>query len=362
MEIMDNLARYGADERRLAEAAAWPGLDLGRVVSQYPALYDVATAKGVCRAEVSGKRKNAALDPAAYPAVGDYVMLDRESGAAGHAIIEQILPRRSAFVRAAAGETHAAQAVAVNIDVAFVCMALNDNYNLRRVERYLAVAWDSGAMPVVVLTKADLCADLSARLAEVRAVAPGTDVLAVSSGDEALLQGVRGYLRPGVTAAFLGSSGVGKSTLINRLCGDELLATSGVRADGKGRHTTTRRALLPLPGGGSVIDTPGMRELGVETVDLGRAFAEIDALAAQCRFADCTHTSEPGCAVRRAVEAGELDAARLESWRKLAREASYGALSARKRENEKRNAMFAHVGGMKHVRKYIRENDKRKGE
>lgn len=357
---MNALIRYGADERRFTEAAAWPDSYLARVISQYPGMYDAVTERGVCRAQIAGRLLSGAADPTELPVVGDFVMLDRADDAHGEAIIERVLPRRSAFTRAAAGSAHAAQTVAVNIDVAFVCMALDANYSLRRLERYLSAAWGGGATPVVVLTKADLCGELAARLLEAEAAAPGADVLAVSSWDEASVARVRAYLPSGVTGAFLGSSGVGKSTLINALYGETLHATGETRADGKGRHTTTRRELLPLPGGGVVIDTPGMRELGVETVDLSKAFAEIDALAAECRFSDCTHTAEPGCAVRRAVEDGTLDAQRLESWRKLAREARYSTLNARMRENARKNDMFAHVGGMKNVRKYIRANDKRK--
>jgi len=165
-----------------------------------------------------------------------------------------------------------------------------------------------------------------------------------------------------MTASFIGSSGVGKSTLINRLAGEDLLRTSGIRQDDRGRHTTTRRDLLVLPQGGIVIDTPGMRELGVESVDLSRSFSDIDDLSSQCRFRDCTHTAEPGCAILKALEAGTLEARRLESYRKLKREARYDGLSSKQIESEKLNGMFEGMGGMKKARKFIRQNDKRKGE
>jgi ribosome biogenesis GTPase len=323
-------------------------------------LYKIAAEAGECLAEVSGKFRYEAARLSEYPAVGDFVMADREEDSAGHAIIHKVLARSSVFERAAVGEAHQTQVVAANIDTVFVCMSLNNDYNLNRLERYLSVAWNSGAVPVVVLTKADLCEDLPARLSEISAVAPGTEVVATSSLDQTACDKLLPWLKPGSTASFIGSSGVGKSTLINRLMGEELLSTSEIREDDdRGRHTTTRRELLILPQGGIVIDTPGMRELGAEAVDLSRSFADIDALAQSCRFRDCTHSAEPGCAVRQALETGALDARRLQSYLKLKREASYDGLSFKEIETQKLNGMFAQAGGMKKARKYIRQNDKR---
>jgi len=354
------LVRYGADPGRFAEASMYPGLHLARVVSQYKDLYRIATGEGECMAEISGKFRYGSFALSQYPAVGDFVMTDRSGDSSGNAIIHQVLTRKSVFERAAAGTARQTQIVAANVDTLFLCMSLNSDYNLSRLERYLSAAWSSGASPVVVLTKADLCKDLDVVMAEIGAVAPGTDVAVTSGSDNCSCDRLLSWLRPGMTASFVGSSGVGKSTLINRLAGSEVLRTSEIRQDDKGRHTSTRRELLVLPQGGIVIDTPGMREFGVENVDLSRSFTDIDALTELCRFRDCTHTSEPGCAVLRALEEGRLDARRLESYRKLKREAKYDGLSAKEIETEKLNAMFEKAGGMKNARKYLRENDKRK--
>ncbi len=356
---MNQLTHYGASERWFAEATLYPELSLARVISQYRDLYKIATESGECLAEISGKFRYEAAVVSQYPAVGDFVMADRTDGGSGNAIIHRVLTRKSVFERTAAGSEHQTQVIAANIDTVFICMSLNNDYNLSRLERYLSVAWNSRATPVIVLTKADLCEDLPGVMAEIAAVAPGTDVVATSSLDRASFDKLLPYLQKGMTASFIGSSGVGKSTLINLLAGEELLVTSKIRQDDKGRHATTRRELLVLPQGGIVIDTPGMRELGVDSVDLARSFLDIDELAAKCRFRDCAHTVEPGCAVRQALEDGTLEQRRLESYQKLQREARYDGLSAKQIEAEKLGEMFKDVGGMKKARKYIRENDKR---
>jgi ribosome biogenesis GTPase len=225
----------------------------------------------------------------------------------------------------------------------------------------LSVAWNSGAAPVVVLTKSDLCGDLPAVLARISETAPGADVIVTSSLDQSSCEKLLPFLKPGTTASFIGSSGVGKSTLINRLAGGEILSTSEIRkADDRGRHTTTRRELLVLPGGGIVIDTPGMRELGVESVDLARAFADIDALSAKCRFGDCTHKNEPGCAVRAALEAGALEKRRLENYQKLKREAKYDGLSSRQIEAEKMNFLFGGKNAMKQARDAAKQKNRKR--
>lgn len=358
---MNRLIHYGANQHWFSEAARRPDLHLARVISQYKDFYKIVTEGGECFAEVSGKFRFEATTPSQFPAVGDFVMVDRIEGNAGNAVIHQVLPRKSVFERAAVGAEYQTQIVAANIDTVFICMSLNNNYNLNRVERYLSVAWSSGATPVVILTKADLCGGLNDAIAEITAAAPGVDVIATSSFDQASCGKLLPYLKQGMTASFIGSSGVGKSTLINCLSGEERLATSEIRQDDRGRHTTTRRDLLVLPQGGIVIDTPGMRELGVDAVDLSKSFSDIDDLSRQCRFRDCTHTTEPGCAVKRALEEGTLDIRRLENYLKLKREARYDGLSSRELESEKLNAMFEGIGGMKKFRKFVRQNDKRKG-
>ncbi len=341
---MINLRDYGWDEAQ-AEAFgpyAAEGLAPARVVKQSRDLSTVVTADGEAEAEVSGRFRHEARGPADFPAVGDWAAVRAVEG--GRALIEAVLPRRTAFTRKAAGEAVEAQVVAANVGTVFLVSGLDGDFNVRRIERYLATAWSSGAAPVVVLNKADLRpADLAAAVADASAVAPGVPVVAVRALAPGGLDALRPYLEAGRTIAFLGSSGVGKSTMINRLLGEERFRTRAVSdaEEGRGRHTTTSRELVRLPGGALLVDTPGMRELGLWTDDdgLGRTFDEIDRLAARCRFPDCAHESEPGCAVRAAVETGEIDPRRWESYLKLRRELR--SLELRKdeksrRQNEKR--------------------------
>lgn len=325
----------------LLETARAEGLIPGRVAAQSHGLCRVLTPGGDIDAHSSGRL---IYEASLLPAVGDFVLLD------DNGVIRRVMERHSVFVRRAKG---AQQVVAANIDTVFVCMGLDRDFNLRRLERYLAVAWDSGALPVVVLTKADLCDNVETKRAEAEDAAPGVEV--VVSPDEA--ERLKSFIS-GCTVAFIGSSGIGKSTLINRLAGSSLLSTGETRRDGKGRHTTTARNLLPLLGG-AVIDTPGMRELGIERANISRGFADIDALANSCRFADCMHESEPGCAVREAVERGELSEERLLSWRKLRREAAYAALDSRQIEAAKLDYMLG-PGGMKQMKRIKKEMEKRR--
>ena len=358
--ILKNLEKYGANENFFTQAVLYEDMSLARVVAQYKDLYRLVTESGEGLGEISGKLRHEAEYLAQYPAVGDFVMVDREDMQSGNAVIHKVLRRKSVFGRSAVGFKDEMQVVAANVDVLFICMALNSDYNLSRLERYLSVAWDSGALPVVVLTKSDLCADLPGVLLEISSVAIGVSVVALSAFEENSYAKLFAYLQPGVTAAFIGSSGVGKSTLVNLLAGEEILNTSGIRKDGKGRHTTTHRELFVLPQGGIVIDTPGMREFGVESVDLSRSFSDVDDLVTRCRFNDCTHVSEPGCAVLAALADGSLDVRRFDSYRKLQKEAAYDCLSAKQIETEKLNSMFASVGGMKKARDFIKLKSKRR--
>ncbi len=333
------LAEYGWNAAFAAafEECAEEGLVPGRVVRQSRDLSTVVMADGETEAEVSGKFRHEARGPADFPAVGDWVALRTVDS--GRAVIEALLARRGAFTRKAAGEAVEAQVVAANVDTVFLVSGLDGDFNVRRIERYLTTAWSSGAGPVIVLNKADLRPDdLAVAEAEASAVAPGVPVVAVEALAEGGLEGLNPYLLPGRTIAFLGSSGVGKSTMINRLLGEDRFATASVSdaAAGRGRHTTTARELVRLPGGALLIDTPGMRELGLWADDEGleRTFDEIDALAARCRFPDCGHEREPGCAVRAAVEAGSVEAARWESYLKLRRELRF--LELKKDEKSRR--------------------------
>ncbi len=280
---MEHLLSWGANDEVCTLASQFPDLLLGRIISQEKDLYRLVSTYGSSLASVSGKFRYQASSVSDFPAVGDFVMVDNLKGD-GNAVIHAVLPRKSVFIRKSAGTGKTEQVVAANIDTLFLCMALNNDFNLRRLERYLSIAWDSGAVPVVVLTKADLCDDLESKQLAVESVAIGVDVVITSALEQDRIEQLRTYLQAGKTMAFLGSSGVGKSTLINCLLGEERLATAGLRNDDKGRHTTTHRELVLLANGAMVIDTPGMRELGLWDAGEGieTTFADIEALRIHC--------------------------------------------------------------------------------
>ena len=299
------------------ETYAASGLVPGRVVAEHRAGYVVRDGETdlLCRAR--GKLHDAAAVGGLLPAVGDWVAfrpLDAERG-----IVEAVLPRRTAISRQEVFKGSEEQVLAANIDVVLLVMGLDADYNIRRLERYLTTAWDTGASPVVVLTKLDLCTD-GQIVVEAESVAMGVPVVAVSNLTGAGLDELTAHLAPRTTFVLLGSSGVGKSTLINRLRGDDRIATNSLMADGRGRHTTRHRELFELPGGALLIDTPGLRELQLWQGDVDEAFADVVELAAECRFSDCGHETEPGCSVRAAIAGGTLDPERLKAYYKLQRE------------------------------------------
>jgi ribosome biogenesis GTPase / thiamine phosphate phosphatase len=309
---------WDADWSSTFEQAEHDNLIPARVAAQHRGEYAVWSKDGELRARAAGKLFYEHEVGGPIPAVGDWVSVARPDGE--RAVITSILRRRSAFVRKNAGNDSTDQVLAANVDTAFLLAGLDDDFSLRRLERYITTAWESGAQPVVVLTKADLCDDVDEAVLAVERVAIAVPVHPVSNLSGAGLESLEPYLQSGRTAVLLGSSGVGKSSLLNRLAGQELMRTRAVAADGTGRHTTTHRELVQLPDGGLVIDTPGLRELQFWEGDLSAAFEDIEALAAECRFRNCAHSREPGCAVLRAVDDGTLELDRLRSWRKLQRE------------------------------------------
>jgi ribosome biogenesis GTPase len=289
-----------------------------RVAAQHRGAYVIYAASGERPAEVAGRLRHAAVSPVDRPAVGDWVAV-ADGPNASAATIHTVLERDTVFLRKAAGDEAVEQVVAANVDVVFLVSSFGDDLNVRRVERYLAAGWESGAQPVIVLNKSDLAEDREAEVADVEAVAFGVPIHIVSCLDGTGVEALEAYLSGNRTVALLGSSGVGKSSLLNRLLGWDRQETQGLRDDGRGRHTTTYRELVPLERGGLVLDTPGMRELALWDAEGGvdETFSDVAELAAQCRFADCAHVSEPGCAVLAALADGTLPAERFESYRKL---------------------------------------------
>jgi ribosome biogenesis GTPase len=309
--------------RQFAPFAA-RGLQPARVTVQQRGLFTLAALDGELHGRIAGRLAHDAA-PGELPVAGDWVAIAARP-AEGAATIHAVLPRRTAFVRRAADTTQGAQVVAANVDIALLVAALSGDFNLRRLERYLAAARESGAQPVVLLTKADLVDDVESALAAARSVAGDAPALAVSAQTGEGMEALTAWLAPGLTCALLGSSGAGKSTLVNALAGRELMATGAVREDdARGRHTTTYRELVRLPCGALALDTPGMRELGLLDAEGGVAltFEDIEALATRCRFRDCRHGDEPGCAVRAALETGELDPGRWRGFDKLRREIAH---------------------------------------
>lgn len=349
-------------ERALFATLAEDGFELARVVRVDRGLPLVGSERGLERAEPATHLIKSADSSQSRAVVGDWVALARP---ATHEmpIIEVILPRKSAFSRKDPGEQVEEQVLIANADVVFVVQSLSGTgINPRRLERELVIAWDSGALPVVVLTKADLAEDLEGQKRLADEIAHGVDVIVESAATGIGFDEVRAHVPQGKTAALLGASGVGKSTLINGLLGEELLETGAVRAgDDKGRHTTVARELVVVPGGGVLIDTPGMRALALWDVSEGlvSAFPEIDALAEHCRFRDCEHEDEPGCAVKAAVESGELPARRLESYLRLTREMA--DLARRQDERAWREKEQAGKTIAKAAKRFYQTEPKRKG-
>lgn len=302
------------------EPHAKKGLEPARVILVYRKQLKVLSHRGEHWARTGGRMIHKADSQGELPAVGDWVAARIPEQ--GEALVHAVLPRRTAFIRKVAGENTEPQVLATNLDTVLVVMGLDRDFNLRRLERFMTLAWESKAAPVVVLNKLDLAYDLAEQRGEVEAMTRGAPIHVVSALNDEGLEPVRALVGSGKTVALLGSSGVGKSTLVNRLLGAEVMSTGDLRDDGRGRHTTTRRELIVLPGGGALIDTPGLREVQLWAAEggLAKTFDDIEALAQQCKFGDCAHDAEPGCAVKAALEDGTLDEIRFLSWLELQRE------------------------------------------
>lgn len=327
-----------------------------RVTLELKGFFEVTGETGARLGECTGKFIHAARSPADYPTIGDWVAIAPQEGDDTRAAIHAVLPRRTKFSRKAAGDHVVEQVVAANVDTVFLVSALDGNYNLHRVERYLAAAWASGAQPVVLLNKADLNDETDAIAAEIAGVSRDIPLHVVSAQTRRGLKALAPYLRPGRTVAVLGSSGVGKSTLINRIVGDRVQDTQEVReADHKGRHTTTQRELIVAPSGVIVIDTPGMREIQPWDAGAGidAAFDDVTSLIARCRFRDCTHTVEPGCAVQAALADGSLDLERWQTYQRLQRTNAYEVRRSSKPAQARQKVDFKKV--TKALRQRVRE-------
>jgi ribosome biogenesis GTPase len=352
------IKQYGWSDllARAFEPHARAGHMPGRVVVQQRTGYLVATDEGELRAKPSGRLLHEARE-AGHPVVGDWVALSLNR-AERTATLHAILPRRTAFVRRAADSVQALQVIAANIDVAFVVTSLNADLNPRRIERYLAAAWQSGARPVVVLTKSDLSDDPQAQAAEIAALAADCPVVVVSARQGLGLGALLAHVAPGETCVLIGSSGVGKSTLVNAFLGEERMATQAIReSDGQGRHTTSHRQMVLLPGGGLILDTPGIREVGLIDADEGLSvvFDDIEQLIQACRFNNCGHANEPGCAVRGALESGALDPGRWAHFQKLGLEL---AAVEEKADRVAKDAERRRLAGLQKAYRTTKRNDR----
>lgn len=325
---------------------------LGRVIIEHKGIYRIITESGEVNGRVSGKMQYNASKPSDFPSVGDWVALD-SSDSESDVVIHKIMKRLSVFSRQVAGTKSDEQIIATNIDKVFICMDAYKDFNINRIERYMSLAWSSGAMPIIILTKIDLCDDIDNKILEIQNNIFGVDVIAVSSYTKAGFNEINQFINSNDTIAFIGSSGIGKSSIINILFGEERLSTGSVRHDGKGKHTTTHRELIKLPFGGLVIDTPGMREIQLFDADVSTTFLDIETLAQSCYFSDCLHENEPRCAVREAIVLGELSKERFGNYLKIKKETEFNIsklnMNTRQIEKKKAISMMGSLNGRKQL-------------
>jgi len=326
-----NLKSVSFQLERQEEAKAFFPLQLARIVNQQKDIYTLDLNGDVMNAKVSGKMMYQAMNIMDYPSVGDYVMVGNDSDTK---IIHHILKRKSILERKSAGITTTAQVIATNIDYILICMSLNENFNLRRLERYLSISWVSGAIPIIVLTKFDLYEKNSKKLEMVYSVSSGALVIITSEKIEPFYNDLLSVIHPGKTYALIGSSGVGKSTIINHLMNKIVTATREIGLNDKGRHVTTSRSLFETSDHAYIIDTPGMRELQVDDADLNSTFSDIEELSKSCKFNNCAHNHEPGCRVREAIQEGFVSEERLKNYKSLLREFEYQQKRLKQKERK----------------------------
>ncbi|MBU0997288.1 MAG: ribosome small subunit-dependent GTPase A [Firmicutes bacterium] len=325
-----HLSAYGLSKEIQEMAVSDDFLFLARVTLQQRDFFLIETEEGAISAQVSGKFIYEAIEETSFPVVGDWVLVKHTDDTHEKGTIVKVLPRKSFLKRKAPGPKEMIQAIASNIDTILICMSMDLDFNLRRLERYLSIVWNSGARPVVVLTKSDLAVDYERQLLETEQICLGAEVLTCSNQSETGYDELLPYIMSRKTYALIGSSGVGKSSIINYFLGEEFFATNGLRKDHRGKHTTTSRQMVLSPYGALVIDTPGMREIQIESIELDASFSDIEDLGKTCKFRDCTHTVEPGCSVKLAVDEKLLDSSRLKNYHKMKRELNRTAENTRK--------------------------------
>lgn len=310
----------GANQQVLLLAKENSPLILGRIIEHHKDRYLLMTSDLITTGVVSGKYHLHANESKDYPTVGDFVLVDMSSN---FAVIHQLIPRSSMIERKMAGKKTDGQILAANVDYIFICQSVNENFNIRRLERYLSMAWSSGAIPVILLTKKDLTNQIEDYIIQTKSVALGVDIITCSDYQKDGFDELKNFLKKDKTYIFIGSSGVGKSTVVNHLINEQKLLTQDVGYKDRGRHTTTYKSLFSTSSGAIVIDTPGMRELQLDQADFDLSFSDIEELSKSCKFNDCTHQNEPGCAVLLSVKNKTLDLERLKSYHKLSRELEY---------------------------------------